>query len=178
MLRLAALLGLPPGLYTSAAGRSAVTRVIVCPVGRTWTCACRILWCMPCSTGVETGWQPKQRSKPNHLSATAATAGRSSASLRYHLQPPTSVSKFFFIHQACAELQRGDWACRAAWAATWSLHQCCRAQCCHTSNCVPRGEHMDLCLQDTLVHGSAAGTAGRSSASLRYHPQLPITGKT
>ena len=40
-----------------------------------------------------------------------------------------------------------------------SLHQCCRAQCRHTSNRVPREEKLDLCLQATLVHGSAVGTA-------------------
>ena len=41
----------------------------------------------------------------------------------------------------------------------WSLHQCCRAQCSHAMNCVPRGENMDLSLQVTLVHDSAVGTA-------------------
>ena len=40
-----------------------------------------------------------------------------------------------------------------------SLHQCCGAQCSHAMNCVPRGENMDLCLQVTLQHGSAAGAA-------------------
>jgi len=38
-------------------------------------------------------------------------------------------------------------------------HQCCRAQCSHAMNHVPCGENLDLCLQVTLVHGSAVGTA-------------------
>ena len=42
---------------------------------------------------------------------------------------------------------------------TRSLHQCCRAQWSHTMNCVSRAENLDLCLQVTLVHGSAVGTA-------------------
>ena len=40
-----------------------------------------------------------------------------------------------------------------------SLHQCCRAQCSHTTSRAPRGENMDPYLQVTLVHGSAVGTA-------------------
>ena len=39
------------------------------------------------------------------------------------------------------------------------LNQCCRAQCSHAMKCVPRGENLDLCLQVTLVHGRAVGTA-------------------
>ena len=38
-----------------------------------------------------------------------------------------------------------------------SLHQCCRAQCSHTMNHMPREENLDLWLD--LVHGSAVGTA-------------------
>ena len=40
-----------------------------------------------------------------------------------------------------------------------SLHQCCREQCSHAMNRVPRGENVGLCLQVILVHGSAVGTA-------------------
>ena len=40
-----------------------------------------------------------------------------------------------------------------------SLHRCCKAQCSRAMNRVPRGEKLDLCLQVTLVHGSAVSTA-------------------
>ena len=40
-----------------------------------------------------------------------------------------------------------------------SLRQCCRQWYSHAIDCVPRRENMDLCLQVTLMHGSAAGTA-------------------
>ena len=50
-----------PRLHTSAAGHSAVTRRTVCPVGRTWTCACRLLWCMVVR------WVLPRRSNPRSI---------------------------------------------------------------------------------------------------------------
>ena len=46
------------------------------------------------------------------------------------------------------------------------LHKCCRAQCSHAMNRVPHGEDLDLCLQVTLVHGSAVGTARPKQAKI------------
>ena len=46
----------------------------------------------------------------------------------------------------------------AVWLTARSLHQCCRAQCGHAMN-HEAGENLDLCLQGTLMHGKAVGTA-------------------
>ena len=49
----------------------------------------------------------------------------------------------------------------------WSLQQCCRASCSHAmNNCVPRGMNLDLCLQVTLVHGNALGTAAPNQSKI------------
>ena len=47
-----------------------------------------------------------------------------------------------------------------------SLLQCCRAQCSHAMNCVPRGENMDLCLQVNLGHGRGVCTATRKQRKI------------
>ena len=52
--------------------------------------------------------------------------------------------------------------------AAQSLKQCCRAQCGHANKCVPCGENMDLCLQDTLVHSSAVGIAMPKQPKIKY----------
>ena len=62
-------------------------------------------------------------------------------------------SLFFFLH--IGPVLSGS---KALGLTARSLHQCCRAQCSHAMNCMPRGENMDLLLQVTLVHGSAVGT--------------------
>ena len=52
--------------------------------------------------------------------------------------------------------------------AARSLHQCCRAQCCRANNHALHSENMILCLQDTLVHGIAVGTATPKHPNIRY----------
>ena len=66
--------------------------------------------------------------------------------------PPTAKFSFFFSYMRPVLSSS-----KALGLTARSLHECCRAQCRHA--CVPRGENLDLCLQITLVHGGAVGTA-------------------